>query len=196
MKNTLEALGVVRILLIVIAIVFAIALVVVLIMLLRARQKRKKELAAFTKHLHKEMRSDVLDRAIVGTRITSSSMLTYWLVKVVEQNRFGETEHFFNLSEGDVTIGKDFPSNKLCIYDELFDRNQCKVTLLKERPALINLSGSVATEFVPGKQYGRNIKKGYKMRDGETIKLFTLDTIAVGETKLVFYVFNSTSGLV
>ena len=113
MKNTLETLGVVRILLIVVAIVFALALVVVLIMMLRARRKRKRELAAFTKHLHKEMRSDVLDRAIVGTRITSSSMLTYWLVKVVEQNRFGETEHFYNLSEGDVTIGKDFPRKGL-----------------------------------------------------------------------------------
>ena len=196
MNSTLSILNNVRYVLVAVAILLGIAFVVFIIKLIKANKAKKKEVNAFTKQLHQEMRSDVLDRAIVGTKITSANMLNYWLVKIVEKNRFGDTEHFFNLSEGDVTIGREFSSNKFCIYDELFDDNQCKIILLKEQPALVNLSNTVPAVFVPGRQYKRNIKKDYKMRDGEIIKLYTQDMIIVGDTKLVFFVYSSANGLI
>ena len=195
MNSTLSVLNNVKYVLIAVVILLGIALIAFLIILIKANKARKKEVNAFIKQLHKEVRSDVLDRAIVGTKITSANMLNYWLVKIVEQNQFGDTEHFFNLTEGDITIGREFSTNKYCIYDELFDDNQCKIVLLKEQPALVNLSNSVPSVFVPGKQYQRNIKKDYKMRDGEMIKLYSQDMLVVGGTKLLFSVYNSASGL-
>lgn len=195
MNSTLSVLNNVKYILIGVVILLGIALIVFLITLIKANKARKKEVNAFIKQLHKEVRSDVLDRAIAGTKITSANMLNYWLVKIVEQNQFGDTEHFFNLSQGDITIGREFSTNKYCIYDELFDDNQCKIVLLKEQPALVNLSNTVPSVFVPGKQYQRNIKKDYKMRDGEMIKLYSQDMLVVGGTKLLFSVYNSASGL-
>ncbi len=196
MSTTLSFLNGLKFVLMAVAILLGIALIGFLIKLVKANRLKKKEVTAFIKQLHQEMRSDVLDRAIVGTKITSTNMLNYWLVKIVEKNQFGETEHFYNLSEGDITIGREFASNKYCIYDELLDDNQCKIVLLKEQPAFVNLSNTVPIVFVPGRQYKRNIKKDYKMRDGEMIKLYSRDMVVVGDTKLVFSVYNSASGLV
>jgi len=170
------------------------ALVISLIFLFSKRNKAKKTYDYFKKQLHHTMRNNILERALNDYQKQGEK--NYWLVKIVEQNQFGESEHFFNLNEGDVTIGKDFRKNKLCIYDDEAASVQCKVVLNKEIPSLMNISEKKETVFKPKKKYDRNITKNHVMRNGETIKLHTFDVVSFGETSLLFYVFNNNQGIV
>ena len=175
------------------AVAFA-ALVFFLILVLVKNKKKKDEIKYFTKKLHETRRNEILNKAIGD--YSKQKTRNYWLIKIVEINQLGQSEHFYNLNEGDVSIGRDFKSNKLCIFDEDIDLVQCKVELHKELPFLINVSEGVETTFVMKKKYKRQASKKHAMRVGESIRLFSLDSVSFGETTLEFYIYNNTMGIV
>lgn len=183
-----------KITLIVVAALAAIGLIVFAVISIRKNLTKKKETTYFIGKLHHTVRNDILDRAIADSR--SRGERNYWLVRIVEINQFGDTEHFFNLNEGDVTIGHDFNSNKLCLFDESIADLQCKVVLSKEAPGIMNLTTNVDTVFNMKKKHKRDLQKNYVMRESETLKLFTYDSVSFGDTTLVFYVYNNILGLI
>ena len=85
---------------------------------------------------------------------------------------------------------------QLCIFDEDIDVVQCKIELHKELPFIINVSENVETTFIMKKKYKRQSGKKHVMRVGESVRLFTLDSVHSGETTLEFYIYNNTMGIV
>lgn len=174
-------------------IVAALILIILLISLLKKRKKKKKETAYFLKKLEQIVRNGILERSI-----SCKSGLTrdrnFWLIKIIETNCFGSTEHFYCLSDGDITIGRSFATNRFCLYDEEADNNHCKITLVKDNPVIVNLSNKV-TKFISKKRFFRK-RKIKRMEKGESIRIATNDAVRLGETKLVFYVYCSNDGLI
>lgn len=185
---------IVRVVFIVIAAIAFAALVFFLIFFFSKNKQKKAEVKYFTKKLHETRRNELLNKAIGN--YSKQKTRNYWLIKIVEINQLGKSEHFYNLNDGDVSIGKDFKSNTLCILDEDMDNAQCKIELHKELPFLINVSESVETTFVMKKKYKRQIGKKHVMRVGESVRIFTLDSVHFGETTLEFYIYNNTMGIV
>lgn len=183
-----------RIVMLAVAALSASAALILFIILMSRRSKDRKTQDYFKEQLHHTLRNNILERAINDYQKPGEK--NYWLIKIVEINQFGESEHFFNLNEEDFSVGKDFKKNKLCIYDDEVAPVQFKVVLSKEMPAIVNLSEEKQTVFKPKKKYDRNIEKNHVMRNGETLKLHTLDMVSFGETNLLFYVFNNNMGLV
>lgn len=183
-----------KITLIVLAALAAVGLIAFAVISIKRNYVKKKETAYFISKLHHTVRNDILDRAIADSHGRGES--NYWLVRIVEINQFGETEHFFNLNDGDVSIGHDFNSNKLCLFDESIADHQCKVVLSKESPGIMNVSPNGDTVFNIKKKHKRELPKNYVMRESETLKLYTYDSVSFGDTKLVFYLYNNILGLI
>lgn len=184
----------VRIIFIIIAIIAAAALVCFLVLFFKKRKEYKNEIKYFEKKLHKTMRNDVLNKAI--SNYSRNRTKNYWLIKIIEENQFGKSEHFYNLNDGDVSIGRDFKSNKLCIFDEDVDVIQCRVEMHKEIPYVVNVAEKVETTFLMKKKYKREFDKKHIMRVGESMRLFTSDAVQFGETTLHFYLYNNNMGIV
>lgn len=185
---------IVRIVFLVIAIIAAAALVVFGIMMAVKNKKKTNEEKYFKKKLHETQRNELLNKAIAN--YTKQKNRNYWLIKIVEVNQFGRSEHFYNLNEKDISIGRDFKSNTLCIFDEDIDLVQCKIELHKEIPYFINASDKVETVFFMKKKYKRQSEKKHTMRVGESVRLFTTDSVHFGETTLEFYLYNNVEGIV
>lgn len=163
------------------------------ILLIKKNRNKKKEIEYFKTQLHKIIRNEALDKAI--NNYQKKGDRNYWLLKAVEINRFGEKEHFFNL-EKNVSIGKEFQSNDFFVLDEDADMIQCQVSMIKEVPYIVNCSKNVPIFFSYKTKAKRNVSKNHQMNFGESIRLYTGDSVQFGETKIVFYVYNYNRGLV
>ena len=192
--NIFEEAQVVRIVFLVIAIIAAVALIAFGIIMIAKNKKKKNEIKYFKKKLHQTRRNELLNKAIAN--YSKQKTRNYWLIKIVEINEFGKSEHFYNLNENDISIGRDFNSNNLCIFDEDIDLVQCKIELHKEIPYFINASEKVETVFTMKKKYKRQSEKKHVMRVGESVRLFTMDSVHFGETALEFYLYNTADGIV
>lgn len=192
--DVFSAANTLRIVFIILGAVFFAILIAFVAILLVKRSKSNHLMSYFNKKLCEIKRNEFLDREIKRSSIPISK--NYWLIRVVEINQFGEKDHFFNLSEEDFTIGKDFSKNKLYVFDEGAEKVHCKIVFNKEVPGFMNLAENCETVFTFKKKHGRAFKKGHKMRTGETVRLYSFDTVMFGETKLVFYVFNNNLGIV
>ncbi len=157
-------------------------------------KKRSDMEKSFLKKLHETQRNDLLNKAIAN--YTKQKNRIYWIIKVVEINKFGSTDHFFNLSDSNVSMGRDFKSNTFCIFDEETDLAQCRVELNKEVPCFVCISDKIETTFAVKKKCKRQIDKKHSMHKDESIRLFSGDRASFGETTLEFYVYNSSMGLV
>lgn len=192
--NIFQEAQVVRIVFFVIAGIALAALIAFAIAMAIKSKKNKKEVKYFEKKLHETRRNELLNKAIAN--YSKQKTRNFWLVKIIEINQLGRSEHFYNLNDSDVSIGRDFKSNTLCIFDEDIDLVQCKVGLHKEIPYFTNTSEKVETLFIMKKKYKRQSEKKHQMRAGESIRLFTLDSVQFGETTLEFYIYNNTDGIV
>lgn len=192
--NIFEEAQVVRIVFFVIAAIALAALAAFAIIMAVKSKKKSNEVKYFKKKLHQTQRNELLNKAIAN--YSKQKNRNYWLVKIVEINQFGRSEHFYNLNERDISIGRDFKSNTLCIFDEEIDLVQCKISLHKEIPYFVNASDKVETLFIMKKKYKRQSEKKHPMRVGESVRLFTLDSVQFGETTLEFYIYNNTDGIV
>ncbi len=192
--NAIQKAEIIKVLLVVLAAVALAFLLVCLVAALSRRRKKKKELAYFNQKLHQTMRNDILDKAIQSYHKTGDR--NYWLIKVLEVNQFGEREYFYNLSKKNITIGRDFNENSLCVFDESVALKQCQVVYDQEVPSLLNVSNSCPSVFNMKNRHGRSLSKNHAMRTGELIKLHTYDSVSFGETKLIFFVYNNIYGLI
>lgn len=192
--NIFSAANALRIVFIVLGAVALAGLIAFAVIMLVRRNKYNKLMNYFKKKLREIRKNEFLDREI--KRNASPVSKNYWLIRIIEINQFGETDHFFNLSDEDFTIGKDFSKNKLHVFDESAEKVHCKVVFNKEVPGFMNLSENQETVFAFKKKHDRNFKKNHKMRTGETVRLYSYDSVTFGETKLVFYVFNNNLGIV
>lgn len=192
--DVFSAAGALRIVFAVLGALILAGLIVFMIIVLVQKNKNDKLMSYFNKKLCEIKRNEFLDREIKRSSITISK--NYWLVRVVEINQFGEREHFFNLSDEDFTVGNDFSKNKLYVFDEGVEKIHCKIVFNKEVPGFMNLAENQETVFMFKKKHGRTLDKRHKMRTGETVRLYSFDSVMIGETKLVFYVFNNNLGIV
>ena len=192
--NIFSAANTLRIVFIVLGAIALAGLIVFTVIMLVQRNKYKKLMNYFMKKLCEIRKNEFLDREIKGNSIPISK--NYWLIRIIEINQFGETDHFFNLSDEDFTIGKEFSKNKLYIFDEGAEKIHCKIVFNKEVPGFMNLAENQETVFEFKKKHDRTFKKNHKMRTGETVRLYSYDSVMFGETKLVFYVFNNNLGIV
>lgn len=178
------------------AVIVAVAVAVIICSIFvfaRKNHKKNKDLNYFKTHLHKIIRNEALDKAI--NNYSKGKSREYWLLKAIEINKFGEKEHFFNLQKS-VSIGRDFNSNNLFVLDEEVDLIQCKIELHKEHPYVMNVSNKVESRFCFKKKHKRQLEKNHTIKTGESVKLYSGDSLVFGETKIVFQVFNSNSGIV
>lgn len=192
--NIFSAANALRIAFIVLGAIALAGLIAFAVIMLVKRNKYKKLMKYFMKKLCEIKKNEFLDREIKGNSIPISK--NYWLIRIIEINQFGETDHFFNLSDEDFTIGKDFSKNKLYIFDEGAEKIHCKIVFNKEVPGFMNLAENQETVFEFKKKHDRSFDKIHKMRTGETVRLYSYDSVMFGETKLVFYVFNNNLGIV
>lgn len=84
-----------KISLIVLAALATVGLIAFAVISIRRNYVKKKETTYFISKLHHTVRNDILDRAIADSHGRGES--NYWLVRIVEINQFGETEHFLIL---------------------------------------------------------------------------------------------------
>lgn len=182
-----------RIFILVFAVLVVVALIVIVSFMIKKSHSKKKELDYFKSQLHKIIRNEALDKAL--NNFSNSGSREYWLLKAIEINRFGEKEHFFNIKDT-ITIGRDFNLNNLFVLDENADLSQCKIELHKEIPFITSVSDTPQTVFSFGKINNRRLEKKHTMRNGEAVRLYSGDSVEFGDTKIVFYLYNSNYGLV
>lgn len=169
------------------------ALICLVIVFVKQKHKKNKDIDYFKTQLHKIIRNEALEKAI--NNYSKGKNREYWLVKAIEINQFGEKEHFFNL-QNHISIGRDFNSNNLFVLDEEADLIQCKIELHKELPFLVGVSTEVDSCFSFKKKMNRSIDKKQTIKSGETVRLYSGDSLEFGNTKIVFQVFNSSVGIV
>lgn len=191
--NLFEQAQIMRISFLAVVATVVIALICLIVILVKKKHKKNKELDYFKTQLHKIIRNEALDKAI--NNYSKEKNREYWLLKVIEINQFGEKEHFFNL-KNDVSIGRDFNLNNLFVLDEETDLVQCKIELHKELPYLVNVSTGVESHFFFRKKQNRQLEKKHTIKAGESIRLYSGDSLEFGETRIVFQVFNSNVGIV